>query len=229
MENNQKKESIFGDLFSVVWTVPNVLTFIRIILIPLFAWLFYTSTVENHRMWWALGILAASGLTDFLDGKIARRFNQVSPLGKVLDPVADKLTQITLAVIMFLEFLHAESAAMHAFSWVFLLFIAKELVMVIGGAVMISKGLRPGAAEIYGKAATFAFYAVMIILMAFGPEVGVVSRYYPNVVIPEWLAMTLVVIAAVMTFVAFASYMPETYRQFKGYWAKKDAEKNKNK
>ena len=62
----------------------------------------------------------------FFDGKIARRFHQVSALGKVLDPVADKITQITIAVMLFLEFHKSTSGAMRAFSWVFLFFLCKE-------------------------------------------------------------------------------------------------------
>lgn len=224
MQEKQKKS---GDLFSQIWTIPNVLTFIRVLLIPVFAYLYSTATVENKRMLWAVAVLFVSGLTDFLDGKIARRFNQVSPLGKIFDPVADKLTQITIAIMLFFRFLHAESSAMRAFSWVFLIFLLKELVMVVGGAVMLSKGIRPGAAEIFGKAATFVFYAVMLIIIAFGPEIGAVTMYYPDFVLPEAVVMILVVISALLTVGAFASYMPETYRQFKEYWANNDKKNSK--
>ena len=74
------------ELFKGCWTVPNLLSVIRILLIPVFAVLFY-----DGEYLWAVFVLFLSGLSDFLDGKIARRFNQVSALGKVLDPVADKL------------------------------------------------------------------------------------------------------------------------------------------
>jgi len=144
-------------LFSRVWTIPNLLSFIRILLIPVFAVLFY-----KGQLLWAVVVLALSGLSDLFDGKIARRFNQVSELGKLLDPVADKLTQATIAVMLFLTFFNAENRTLHLFAWVFLLFIVKELVMLIGGALMLKLGMRPGAAEIYGKAATMVFYLVMI-------------------------------------------------------------------
>ena len=138
------------DLFKGCWTIPNLLSLIRILLIPVFAVLFY-----NGEYGWAVITLVVSGISDFLDGKIARRFNQVSALGKILDPVADKLTQITLAVLLFISFYRAEDANLKAFSWVFLVFIVKEFLMVAGGAVMLACGIRPGAAEIYGKVATF--------------------------------------------------------------------------
>ena len=85
-------------LFKGCLTVPNLLSLIRIILVPVFAVLFY----QGHVLW-AVFVLFLSGLSDFFDGKIARRFHQVSALGKVLDPVADKITQITIAVMLFLE------------------------------------------------------------------------------------------------------------------------------
>ncbi len=200
------------DLFKGCWTIPNLLSVIRIILIPVFAVLFY-----NGEYGWAVFTLVLSGLSDFFDGKIARKFNQISALGKILDPVADKLTQITLAILLFLSFNNAEDTTLKAFSWVFLVFIIKELVMVVGGAVMLACGIRPGAAEIYGKVATFAFYAIMIIVIAFGPEVGVFRAVFT---LPNVLMMILVIISAILTLVAFASYLPETFRQFKERFSK---------
>lgn len=201
------------DLFKGCWTVPNLLSFLRIVIVPVFAWLFW-----NGEYGWAVFMLCLSGISDFLDGKIARRFNQVSALGKILDPVADKLTQITLAVLLFISFKTAADATLKAFSWVFLVFIVKEFVMVLGGAFMLAVGIRPGAAEIYGKVATFAFYAVMIFIIAFGPEIGVFRAAFT---IPNVVMIILVVISAILTLVAFASYMPETYRQFKERFSKK--------
>ena len=166
---------------------------------------------------WAVLTLVLSGLSDFFDGKIARKFNQISALGKMLDPVADKLTQVTLAVLLFMSFNKAQDETLKAFSWVFLVFIVKEIIMVVGGAVMLACGIRPGAAEIYGKVATFAFYAIMILVIAFGPEVGVFRTVFT---LPNVLMMILVIISAILTLVAFASYIPGTFRQFKERFAK---------
>lgn len=205
------------DLFKGCWTIPNLLSVIRIILIPVFAVLFM-----KEEYGWAVFTLVLSGLSDFFDGKIARKFNQISALGKMLDPVADKLTQITLAILLFLSFSNAQDETLKAFSWVFLVFIGKEAVMVIGGAIMLSMGIRPGAAEIYGKVATFAFYAVMIFIIAFGPEIGVFKGLFE---IPNTLMMILVVISAILTLVAFASYLPAVKQQFGEYFAAKKAAK----
>ncbi len=199
-------------LFSNVWTIPNLLSFIRILLIPVFAVLFAKGMLIP-----AVIVLAVSGLSDLFDGKIARRFNQVSELGKILDPIADKLTQATIAIMLFLTFWRAQDRTLHLFAWVFLLFIVKELVMLIGGALMIGFGIRPGAAEIYGKAATMAFYLVMIVIFAFGPEIGAFraeeGAVLPLFTLPQPVMMVLVVVSVIMTFVAFFSYMPETHRQ----------------
>ena len=202
--SNEKKTAY---LFDNVWTVPNLLSFIRILLIPVFAYLFY-----KGELIWAVVVLAVSGLSDFFDGKIARRFNQISELGKMLDPIADKLTQATIAVMLFLTFFKAENRTLHLFAWVFLLFILKELVMLIGGGLMIYFGIRPGAAEIYGKAATMTFYLVMISIMAFGPEIGAFRDLFT---LPDKVMMALVVISVILTFVAFISYMPGVRKQAK--------------
>lgn len=203
-------------LFSGCLTVPNLLSLIRILLIPVFGVLFY-----NGHIGWAVIILIVSGLTDFFDGKIARKFNQISELGKILDPIADKLTQITIAVVIFLEFNKSTDPTMQWFKWVFLFFLFKELLMVVVGAIMLACGLRPVAAEIYGKIATFVFYAVMVLVIAFGPEIGALRTWFT---LPSPVMIALVIISAVLTFVALLSYIPDTYKQFKNKNAKKETE-----
>lgn len=192
-------------LFKGCLTIPNLLCVIRICLVPVFAVLFMG---DNKVV--ALIVLAVSGLTDFFDGKIARRFNQVSELGKILDPVADKITQLTIAVMLLIMFRQSSSPVIQAFGWVFIVFLAKEAVMVIGGLGMILFGIKPGAAEMPGKVATMVFYLFMIAIVGFGPDVGVLQNVWT---MPDWLAGTLVVISAICTLVAFCSYMPETHRQ----------------
>ena len=195
------------ELFKGCWTIPNLISFIRILLVPLFAYLFMQGDFVP-----AVIVLALSGLSDCVDGKIARKFNQISALGKMLDPLADKLTQITLAVLLFLTFNKADDTMLKAFSWVFLVFIGKEFIMVLGSVIMLSVGLRPGAAEIYGKVATLAFYIVMVFIIGFGPEVGAFRNLFT---IPNTLMMILVIISAILTMVAFFSYIPDVIRQVK--------------
>lgn len=195
------------DLFKNWNTIPNWLSFARIIMVPIFAYLF-----SNGEIVWSVVVLALSGISDFLDGKIARRFNQVSDLGKVLDPVADKLTQITIAVLLYITFNASSDSLVKTFSWIFLVFIIKEAIMVVFGGFMIAIGLRPSAAVIYGKVATFVFYFVMIFLFAFAPDTGAFNTLWT---IPDVLMIVLVAVSAVLTVVAFISYLPGVYKQFK--------------
>lgn len=193
-------------------TVPNWLTFSRIIMVPIFAVLF----LKGHVLW-SVFVLALSGLSDFLDGKIARRFNQISDLGKLLDPVADKMTEITIAVLLYIKFSSGEGLV-KTFSWIFLIFIVKEAVMVVFGGIMLLVGLRPVAAEIYGKVSTFVFYGVMLLMFAFAPEVGAFRSFWT---IPDTLLVIMVAVSAVLTIVAFTSYLPGVYRQVKEKYGKK--------
>ncbi|MEE1283396.1 MAG: CDP-alcohol phosphatidyltransferase family protein [Acutalibacteraceae bacterium] len=194
-------------------TIPNLISYVRILLVPVFAILF-----RQGYLGWALVAIVVSGLTDFVDGKIARKFNQVSDLGKLLDPLADKITQITLAILLFLEFNECSDNLMKTFSWVFLVFLVKEAIFVIGGVIMLSLGMVPSAAEIYGKVSTFFFYGVMVVLFLFGPEVGVFSR---NFTLPSVACVVLIVISVILTLVAFVSYLPDVFRQCKEKFAKK--------
>ncbi|MBR0121841.1 MAG: CDP-alcohol phosphatidyltransferase family protein [Clostridia bacterium] len=206
----KKEEHLAGKLFEGCMTVPNLLSVIRIILVPVFAYFF----MKGDKIL-AISILIASGLTDFFDGKIARRFNQVSALGKVLDPVADKITMLTIAVMMIILFRRAQSPVIRAAGYVFIVFIVKELIFVVGGALMIAFGIRPGAAEIWGKVATFVFYLVMIAILFIGPEVGAFAQ-----IMPEAVAMILVCISALCTVIAFISYLPAIKKQVKERFSK---------
>ena len=206
-------------LFKGCWTIPNLLSFIRILLIPVFAYLYY-----NDMKIEAVAVLAASGLSDMFDGKIARRFNQISALGKILDPVADKLTQITIAVMLFIDFKTAANPIINALGWVFLVFLIKEAVMIIGGLIMLLLNIRPGAAEFWGKAATLVFYVGMVIIIAVGPEVGALNDII-GFELPNVITGIIVVLCAIMTIAAFLSYMPETFRQFKEYFDNRKANK----
>ena len=78
----------------------------RLLLLPVFVTLYLMSDTRPELLYWALGILVLSGLTDLFDGIIARHFHQISDMGKLLDPLADKLTQI--AVVLSLAIRHKE-------------------------------------------------------------------------------------------------------------------------
>ena len=101
------------------WTVPNLLSVIRIAVIPPFAIFF----LQGEILWAAL-MLVISGLSECFDGMIARRFNQVTELGKMLDPLADKLTQATVAVCLGIKY--------PILVPVLSIFILKDLLMLAG-------------------------------------------------------------------------------------------------
>ena len=146
------KENVH-DLFDGWNTIPNWLSFIRIALIPVFAVLF----VQGHQLV-AVIVMICAALTDLFDGKIARKFNQVSNLGKILDPIADKLSQMAIVIVLLYTYWE------NPIKYLFFFFIVKEVLMLLGGALLLSKGMRPTAAEIWGKVATNVFYIAMIII-----------------------------------------------------------------
>lgn len=200
-------KALLKEYFTGCLTIPNLLSVIRILLIPVFAVLF-----NNGDYLWAVIVLAISGLTDFFDGKIARKFNQISALGKLLDPIADKLSQITIAIMFYITFKGSSDEIVKTFSWIFLIFLIKEVIMVIGGAIMIMFGLKPVAAEMPGKIATFAFYTIMCVIMAFGPDIGILGGVYT---LSATVMLILVGISVVLTLVAFFSYVPGVISQIK--------------
>lgn len=207
------------NLFKGCLTVPNLLSVIRILLVPAFLILYL-----NGYPIPALLMIALSGLTDFFDGKIARKFNQISDMGKILDPIADKLTEISIAVALFVKFMQSNNELMKSFCWVFLVFILKELIMLLVGAFLLSRDIRPVASEACGKIATFVFYIVMFMVIAFGPEVGAFSSYNINMTMPDWMVISCVVVSLLLMIVALISYIPPVLKQYK---EKKEENNNK--
>ena len=190
---------------SKFWTIPNIITLSRIVMIPIFIWAFLADQ-------WIIALVTVilSGISDKADGVIARKFNMVSDSGKWLDPMADKFTQIALAILFWYVFWSAQEPMMNAFAWVFLVFVGKELFMLLFALFMLAIGKRPAAAEIWGKIATTAFYIVMSLLIFVGPEVGIISRWWE---LPMWSVQILVWVTIALTVLSFLSYIPDTYRK----------------
>lgn len=194
------------DLFTNWNTIPNWLCFLRIALIPVFSVLFIK---ENYIPAFVLMIIAA--LTDAIDGKIARKFNMVSNLGKILDPIADKLSQMAIVIILIVKFWSFEGIL----KYLFFLFIIKEVLMLIGGAVLLSKGMRPVAAEIWGKVATTIFYIFMIAIIALGGPNGALVGVWFFKELPTTVMTVMVIISAVLAFVSLFGYAPGFIKQIK--------------
>lgn len=135
-----------------VFNVPNILTVFRIFMIIPFVISFLK---EEYVL--TLLFLCISGITDVLDGAIARKMNLVTKLGKILDPIADKLTLIAVALCLSFRF-------SEIISFVSILLI-KDLAMLIAGGVFIINGIEPPQARWYGKISTVAFYVSVITLV----------------------------------------------------------------
>lgn len=138
-------------------TIPNLLSFLRILLIPVFCFTFFSVNPDGIS-WWPVAILVLSGITDWVDGYIARRYNQISNLGKLLDPAADKLTQFAVCACLVVRYPQF---------WILLsLIFVKEALMLLGGLIYMRRGKdNVPSARWYGKLSTFVIYVAMGILV----------------------------------------------------------------
>lgn len=134
-----------------ILTIPNLLSLFRLILIPVIVWLYWV-----RKDYFPAGVLLiVSGLTDLADGYIARRFHAVSNVGKILDPIADKLTQAAMLFCLVTRF------PLMAAPFGFL--IIKEIFIGTTGLLMIRKTGKVVGADFHGKVATTLLYAMMIL------------------------------------------------------------------
>ena len=140
-----------------ILTIPNLLSLIRLLLIPVILWL-YIGLKSNT---WAITVIILSGLTDVVDGFIARRFHMISDFGKILDPVADKLTQGALILCL--------TATYDWMKWLIILFTLKECAMGIMGYLAIRKEDGVNSSRWHGKLNTVMLYGTMCVLILF-PE-----------------------------------------------------------
>lgn len=164
-----------------VWNIPNVLSLVRLALLPVFV-LFY------FKQNWVLAgaALLLSGLTDLFDGWIARRFNQITEIGKLLDPIADKLTQIAVLLCVVIDNPVLVPLA--------IICLVKEILQVIGGWILLSKNATIRPSKWFGKISTFAFYGVMLAVFL-----------WPDM--PKTLMFGLVVAVAALMLFSFFKYM----------------------
>ena len=132
-----------------ILTIPNLLTVFRILLIPVIVWLYCGK--EDYPL--AAWVLVLSGATDVADGFIARKFHMVSGLGKVLDPIADKLTQTAALACLLTRF--------KAVWWLLGVLVMKETVMAVMGLLVIRRTKVVYSAAWHGKLATVMLYAII--------------------------------------------------------------------
>lgn len=150
-------------MFSKDWkkeilTIPNLLSLFRLLLLPVYVYLYLNAT-ERYQYITAGSIMAVSCLTDMVDGKIARHFNMISTVGKILDPLADKVTQFTLTICLSLKY--------PALRPVLILFVIKEVFQLVMGLVHLRKGQMLPGALMAGKVCTTVLFVSLIAMVLF--------------------------------------------------------------
>lgn len=140
------------------FSIPNLMGYFRIALVGVYMYFFYNS-MHGGVYWPVIATIVLSGITDFFDGKVARKFNMVTEWGKILDPIADKIT--LGAIILSLTFKYTVVMPL------VILYIIKEGFMGIVGLYSIKKGHKVEGAMWYGKVCTFGTYVILILLLLF--------------------------------------------------------------
>ena len=183
MEDNKYKYKVF--------TIPNILSFFRIALIPVFVWLY---SFEDN-LFWAMFTLGVSGVTDVVDGFIARTFGMVSNVGRILDPIADKLTQIAVLICLCFKF--------PRMIIVVSLLVVKEVVNGIIGLVMMHKNRDALDSKWHGKLTTVCIYFT-----------GVFHLLWPT--IPDVLSWIMIAVCIVLMIYSFIMYTVNNVKIIKG-------------
>lgn len=164
-----------------VWNIPNALSLLRLMLLPLFAVLYL-----RDQVYLAGAILLFSGLTDMFDGMIARKCNQITEIGKLLDPIADKVTQIVVLVCL--------TATSPALLPLFIVCFIKELLQTIGGWILLSRNAVIRSSNWYGKVSTTIFYVAMLLVAVWKD-------------MPRSAMLVIIIVVGVAMLFAFFMYM----------------------
>lgn len=162
--------------------IPNALTVLRMLMIPLMVYVF-----NNFGAQWAVIVYALASLTDVLDGYIARKYNQITDFGKLMDPLADKLMVIAMLLMLVIN--------AYIPAWVLVVMVCKELAMVAGAALLLGGRKVVVMANKLGKAATAGFFAAIVLCCL------------RDVWMPLWVAGTsLMYVAVTLSIIAMISY-----------------------
>ena len=172
-------------------TIPNLLSLFRLLLIPCMLYCY----LQLHQPLWTMGLLVLSGLTDVIDGRIARRFHMISNLGKILDPIADKLTQV--AMIACLVWLHPQLILVLSVQ------VVRELTLGITGLVVMKRTQLVSGADWHGKACTVLLY-LSVLLLFLMPDIAVWA---------VWLLSGLCTAAIMLSFVLYMRSFSAVLRQ----------------
>ena len=168
-----------------ILTIPNLLSLFRLVLIPVYIAI-YLNARDNSDYYIAAGILAVSCLTDLIDGKIARHFNMISTVGKILDPLADKATQFALILCLAMKY--------PVLRFLVALFIVKESFQLIAGGINLHRGKMLKGALMTGKICTTILF-ISLILMVMLPT------------LPESAVHIIVIVDTVFMLISFVDYL----------------------
>lgn len=164
---------------SRIITVPNLLTIVRMALIPVFV-----SLLFYQKFLFALGIFIIAGITDGLDGLLARRFHQQSPLGRILDPIADKMMLVTSFVVLSMRGVYPTPLPKHLPIpfWVTITVISRDVFILVGAAAInMVSGFRAFRPSLLGKISTVVqILSVAVVILAAQTRVGT-GYYLPTV------------------------------------------------
>ncbi len=163
--------------------LPNILTSLRFLMIPAFVYYFFSD--NEYGILIAGAIFIVAGLTDILDGYLARKFNQITDFGKLMDPAADKLMQVTAFVCLFVKGLVP--------LWMTIIIFIKEASMVLIGGLLYRGGTVVSANR-YGKIASTVFYGALAVNILFRS-------------LPEWIKLGVFVLAIILSLLAGVMYI----------------------
>lgn len=171
---NIKKEEI--------WSIPNCMGYFRILLIPVFC-IIYLNAESMKDYYLAAGIVLVSTITDLFDGKVARKFNMVTELGKFIDPFADKLTHAAVALCLCTRY--------KCMVWLVALMAVKEGFMAVMGLINLRRGKKLDGAKWYGKVCTATLFVLLGVLVLI-PEISL--KIADGLILGEMAVMTVVLV-----------------------------------
>ena len=187
-------------LFTNVWNIPNALTMMRLVLIPVFVIVFFSAPQDRDKIA-ALIVFAAASITDMFDGMLARKLNQITDFGKLFDPLADKVMVVTAIVCQ---------AVIGVFPWIAVIVVgAKELAMLFGGMFMLGKGVVVYS-NYWGKTAQVFFIAALL-LSFFHPSLEA-GAFRIMGMTPD---LALLWVSVALAFAALVVYAAGAVRQLK--------------
>jgi cardiolipin synthase len=184
---------------SRILTVPNMLTVFRMVLIPVFVTLLF-----YHRFLWALAVFVLAGLTDGLDGLLARRFSQQSQLGTILDPIADKLMLVTAFIVLSMRGVFPQPLPSHlpVPFWVTIAVISRDVFITVGAlAINMMTGFRGFRPSWLGKLNTIVQIGGIAVIML-APSIPRYTGYYLPTV---YAAVFTMAILSGLHYIFFAS------------------------